>query len=204
MMSMSTAYELSGRVEQKRRTRTALVEAAQHLVAQGLSPTVDDAAAAASVSRATAYRYFPNQHLLLAAAHPETSALSLLPPDPPADPAQRLELAVEGFLDTVFDNVEQQRTMLRLSLEASPEDRMRLPLRQGRAIGWFTEALAPLQGTLSADEIHRLAIAVRSAVGIEALVWLTDVAGLSRDEARRTLRWTAAAILRGALAAADD
>ena len=58
-------------------------------------------------------------------------------------------------------------------------------MRQGRAIAWFAEALAPLQGTLSKTEIHRLVLAVRATTGIEALVWLTDVAGLSRDEAAK-------------------
>jgi hypothetical protein len=48
--------------------------------------------------------------------------------------------------------------------------------------------------------IHRLAVAIRSAVGIESLVWLTDIAGLSREEAARQLRWTAQALLAHALA----
>jgi hypothetical protein len=36
--------------------------------------------------------------------------------------------------------------------------------------------------------------------GIEALVWLTDVAGLSRDEARELMRWSARGLLQSALA----
>jgi len=43
----------------------------------------------------------------------------------------------------VVDTESQQRTMLRLSLEADVA-RNQLPLRQGRDIGRFTEALAPL------------------------------------------------------------
>ena len=35
---------------------------------------VEDAAAAASISRTTAYRYFPNERALLVAAHPEIIA----------------------------------------------------------------------------------------------------------------------------------
>ncbi|MCU1456443.1 MAG: regulatory protein TetR, partial [Actinomycetia bacterium] len=69
---MST-YELDGRTQQKQRTRQALVNAAREQVARGLAPTVEESAEAASVSRATAYRYFPNQRALLAAAHPETA-----------------------------------------------------------------------------------------------------------------------------------
>lgn len=42
---------------------------------------------------------------------------------------------------------------------------------------------------------HRLAVAIRSATGIEALVWLTDIAGLSRVEAATLMQWTARALL---------
>lgn len=85
--------------------------------------------------------------------------------------------------------------MLRLSLESDSAERAPLPLRQGRAITWIEEALAPLHIQLSAGEIHRLAITIRSAVGIEALAWLIDIAGLTRDEATDLMRWSAQAML---------
>jgi AcrR family transcriptional regulator len=194
------AYELNGRTAQKRRTREALVAAARELVAGGVTPTVEAAAEAASISRTTAYRYFPNQRILLAAAHPETAADSLLPEDAPDDAASRVDLVVASFTRMIVDTEPQQRTMLRLSLEADPVERSQLPLRQGRAIKWIEEALAPLQPEMSASELHRLAIAIRSATGIEALVWLTDVAGLSRDNATDLMRWSARALLDAALA----
>jgi hypothetical protein len=40
---------------------------------------------------------------------------------------------------------------------------------------------------------------VRSAIGVEALVWLTDVGGLSRDDATEVMRWSARALLQSAL-----
>ena len=188
----------AGRTRQKLRTRDALIAAARELITQGASPTVEDAALAGSISRTTAYRYFPNQAALLAAAHPETKAQSLLPSDASADPAVRLRAVVEKFTQIIFDSEPQQRTMLRLSLEPR-SSRTPLVLRQGRAIGWIAEALAPLQGTLSKAEIRRLVLAVRATTGIEALVWLTDVAGLSRDEAKKLMRWSAAALFRSAV-----
>lgn len=42
-------------------------------------------------------------------------------------------------------------------------------------------------------------LAIRCAVGIEALVWLTDIADLSRQEAVEVMRWSARALLRSAL-----
>jgi AcrR family transcriptional regulator len=192
-----STYELIGRTRQKQRTRAALVAAARDLVAAGSTPTVEDAAEASGISRTTAYRYFPNQRALLAAAHPETNADSLLPADPPGDPVERVQLAVEAFTSIIAETEAQQRTMLRLSLEANRVDE--LPLRQGRAIGWLTEALEPARSLLGDAELHRTALAVRSATGIEALVWLKDVGGLSTSDAVAVMRRNGAAICRGAL-----
>ena len=197
---MSIPYELVGRTSQKQRTRDALITAARELVERGATPTIEEAAAAASISRTTAYRYFPNQRALLVAAHPETEARSLLPPDPPDDPAARLDAVIDAFTGLIVDTEPQQRTMLRLSLEPNATRHGDLLLRQGRAVGWIEEALAPLRTQMSEPELHRLVLAVRSATGIEALVWLTDVAGLSRDDAVETQRWSARAMLRSALA----
>ena len=189
-------YELIGRTQQKQRTRQALVAAAREMVAQGVTPTVDAAAAKASISRTTAYRYFPNQRALLVSAHPEIEARSLLPENPPEDPEHRLDIVVQTFLRLIVETEPQQRTMLRLSLEPDPSLRGELPLRQGRAIGWITEALAPLQGRMSKAQLRRLAVAIRSVAGIEPLVWLTDIAGLSRKDAVQVMRQSARALLR--------
>ncbi len=199
-MDMSIPYEAVGRTRQKERTRGALIAAARDIVTQGRTPTVEDAAAAASISRTTAYRYFPNQAALLVAAHPETEARSLLPDDVPDDPAARLDAVIEEFTRVIVDTEAQQRTMLRLSLDPDAKAREPLLLRQGRAIGWIEEALAPLRVQMSDAELRRLVLAVRSATGIEALVWLTDIAGLSRPEAVELMRWSAGALLRAALA----
>jgi AcrR family transcriptional regulator len=200
MNFVSTETDLStGRWRQKQRTRQALIDAARELVTLGSAPTVEKAAERAGISRTTAYRYFANQRSLLVAAHPETAASSLLSPDAPNDAAQRLQTVVERFTRLISDTEQQQRTMLRLSLELPDVERAALPLRQGRAIGWITEALEPLRGRLDDDQVHRLALAVRSATGIEALVWLTDVAALPQDEALALMCWSAQAMLRATL-----
>lgn len=193
-------YERGGRSRQKQRTRDALVAAARELVASGLTPTVEQAAAAAEISRPTAYRYFPNQRALLSAAHPETAATSLLPEDAPTDVSERLATAIDTFTALILDTEDQQRTMLRLSLEADPAERAALPLRQGRAIAWFEEALAPLREEMPAQSVHQLAIAIRSATGIEALSWLLDVAKLPHDEAVAVMKWSAQSLLSAAVA----
>lgn len=188
----------NGRIKQKQRTRTALIEAARVLLNRGASPTVEEAAAAAEISRTTAYRYFRNQAELIAALRPEIAKTSLLPANAPDTAEERLELVVREITRVVVEGEQQYRAMLRLSLDpATPPES--LMLRQGRAIGWIDEALSPLDGRMSRSEKRRLVLAIRAAIGIEALVWLRDVAGQSRPEAVKTMRWSARTLLRGAL-----
>ena len=191
---MSIPYELTGRIQQKARTRAAIVQAARELLAEGTTPTVEQAADRAQVSRTTAYRYFPNQRALLVATFPEIAAESLLPEPAPADPEARFEAVVRGLANRVIDHEPELRAQLRLSLESDGAEPRELPFRAGRAIGWIEDALAPLRGRLRDAELRRLALATRSAVGIEALVWLTNVAGLSREDAVEVMRWSARAL----------
>jgi AcrR family transcriptional regulator len=193
---VTVPYESIGRTAQKSRTRAALLAAARELLAAGLSPKVEDAAERAGISRTTAYRYFASQRSLLLAAHPTIGPETLLPADAPADAKGRLDVVMTAFTAYNFRWEPQLRTALRLSLEPGADQPA---LRQGRAIGWIAEALTPLRETHPRTDIHRLAIAIRSATGIEALIWLVDIAGYAREEAAATVRTTAQALLDAAL-----
>ena len=198
MMVMAIPYEATGRTQQKSRTRQALVEATPELLAEGLTPQVEDAAERAGISRTTAYRYFPSQRSLLLAEQPQTQPDTLLPADAPADPKARLDVFMAAFTRYNFDWEPQLRTALRLSLEPGASKPV---LRRGRATGWIEDALAPLRDSHPDTDVHQLAIAIRSAAGIESLIWLLDIAGLPRAEAAETVRRTAQAQLDAALAA---
>ena len=63
-----SSYDSFGRMNQKRRTRAALMAAAIEFVRRGETPTIPQVAEAALVSKSTAYRYFPSQEALLAEA----------------------------------------------------------------------------------------------------------------------------------------
>jgi AcrR family transcriptional regulator len=199
-MVTSIPYESTGRTSQKARTRDALIAAARELLAQGVTPTVEQAADQANISRTTAYRYFRNRRALLVAAYPEIEVRSLLDDEAPDDPGARLELVIERMTRQFLDHEPELRAALRLSLELPRPDADALALRQGRAIGWIEDALAPLRGRLRRKELHRLALAIRATVGIEPLVWLTDVGGLSREDAAELMRTSARTLLRAALA----
>jgi AcrR family transcriptional regulator len=201
---MSSGYESHGRIHQKARTRAAMLAAARELLAMGAAPTVEEAARRAGVARTTAYRYFKNQRALLLAAYPALDMPSLLGDEPPADPAQRLALVIDRFIDGVVAHEPELRVMLRLSLESPRPSPDRLPLRRGRALPWIEDALAPLRGRMSAAALRRLVLAIRATTGIESLVWLCDVAGLSRAEAKALMKGSALALLRAAVADASD
>jgi len=203
-MSMSISYAETGRRNQKARTRAALVDAARELLQQGVTPSVEDAAAAASVSRATAFRYFPNQRSLLVAAHPEVDVTSFADEDAPFDPDARLDAVVTGTMAVFYGSPAAYRSMLKLSLEPAPEDRGDLPLRQGLRLVWIEDALQPLRDQLSDEAFQRLVHALAAVVGIEAIVALEDLAGLHRDEVIDVIRWSAQALLQSALADADS
>jgi AcrR family transcriptional regulator len=196
-MAMPVPYEATGRRDQKARTRGALVAATRRLLADGVNPTVEQAAAEARISRTTAYRYFPSQRSLLLAAHPEISQRSLLPPDAPADDVpERLDLVLRAFARINVDWEPQLRTSLRLSLEPGAEQPV---LRQGRAIDWIEDALEPLRSSHPGVDVRRLAIAIRASTGIESLIWLVDIAGLSRPDATELMRASGQALLAAAV-----
>jgi AcrR family transcriptional regulator len=198
-MSKSIPYELTGRTNQKARTRAAMVTGTRELLSEGVTPTVEKAADRAGISRTTAYRYFPNQRALVIASYPELDAPSLLDAEAPADASARLEAVSEALARQIIEHEPELRAMLRLSLESPAPTREALPLRQGRAIVWIEDALAPLRDRMSSSELRRLVLAIRATLGIEALVWLTDIGGLSREEAVEIMRSSAHTLARAAI-----
>ncbi len=196
---MSIPYVESGRVRQKARTRAAMLDAARELLAEGVTPTVEQVAERAGVSRSTAFRYFPNQRSVLVSTYPELDRPRLLDADSSSDPVERLEVVTEQIGRQLLDHEPELRAMLRLSLETPPPAPEELPLRSGKALEWIEDALAPLEGSLSRKDVRRLALAIRATLGIEPFVWLTGVGGLSGDAAVRLMRDSARALLRDAL-----
>jgi hypothetical protein len=174
---MDVPYLHRGRTSQKIRTRDALIAAARQLLAEGVTPTIETAATEAAIGRTTAYRYFPNSRALLAATYPEMEMNSLLGADPPEDPLARLEIVAEGQTRQLLEHEPELRAQLRLALEDEAADDESLPLRRGRRIRWIEDALSPLSGRMPEPELRQLVYGIGATLGIEALVWLTDMGG---------------------------
>ncbi len=128
---MNVPYLYTGRTSQKARTRDALIAAARQLLAKGGTPTIEEAAAVASIGRTTAYRYFSNSRALLAATFPEIEMHSLLGADPPEDPLARLEIVAESLTRRIVEYEPEYRTQLRLALEGEPAGGRACPCGEG-------------------------------------------------------------------------
>jgi AcrR family transcriptional regulator len=197
------------RLNQRRRTREALVKAATEAVRRGETPTPAEAAEAAGISRATAYRYFPNQQALLLEVTLDAIGAG---PDPRAVDTgtveSRVDAAIAAFVEMAVQNERPLRSFLMLSMEqwlrthGNGRGRGRgnedYPVRQGRRVPWIERALAPLHW-LSARERRRLTVALSMLCGIEAMVIAKDVCGCTAAEAEATSRWAAQAILHAAV-----
>lgn len=191
---MSVSFQESGRMRQKARTRDALVAATRQLLKDGVTPSVEQAADAARVSRTTAYRYFSSQRALLAATFPQLEGGSLLGDRPPADVRARVALFAEKMTESILANEAEMRAMLRLSLD--PQVPLHeVALRQGRRTLWVADALAPLQDSLPRSRFERLTLAIAAVAGIESFVWLVDVGGVERATAAAVLRSSCTALL---------
>jgi AcrR family transcriptional regulator len=123
-------------VQQKTRTLEALIAATRSLLATGATPTVEEAAARASVSRTTAYRYFPTQQDLLVAAYPEIEKESILGEDPPPDLSARFDIVFAEMARQITENEIALRAMLRLSSRHHPTE-----------ISSFSDAAADASGS---------------------------------------------------------
>jgi AcrR family transcriptional regulator len=187
------------RERQTRRTRRALLDAADELFAEGRVPTVAAVAERAEISRATAYRYFPTQEALLL----ETSFLGDSEPmrgipalaGTVADPAERVAEAVRTGAEWTLGREAKLRMVLRASLDsASPATR---PARRRGYIATLLESVE-----LPAETRERLAGALTLLFGIDPVVSLADNGDVERERIPDVLAWAARRLVEAALAEA--
>lgn len=198
----------SGRVNQKRRTRAAIVDAARELLREGESPSVARAAEAALVSRTTAYRYFPTQESLLlevAVTADVDEIEALVDAADGRDAGDAVTTVLDTFNRRVLDAEVQYRTATKLYTElvlaglaqgdASPH------VREGRRTRWIRHVLEPLRAEIEATTFDRLVAGLSMVAGTEAMFVLKDVCRLDPDDALAASRWAVDALLDAALSA---
>jgi AcrR family transcriptional regulator len=202
MVSQDTA----GRVNQKLRTRNAIVQAAAELSRTGREVTMPQVAKAALVSEATAYRYFPDLASLLKeaiAGQLPTAAEALESVADSKDPVQRVAAATEFLLRHVMARQGVVRAMIAATVIRPAE----AAARPGLRFGLIDQALSPLAETLGTADPAALTQLKRDlavVVSPEALFSLTDLYGLDPEDAIASVVHTAATLTRAALPDQSD
>jgi AcrR family transcriptional regulator len=178
--------ENKGRTNQKARTQRAIIEACVELIRQRRSVTMPEVAKAAMVSEATAYRYFPDLASLLARALAEdwpTPAEALAPVAASEDPVERVAFATRFLLRGVAERQAVVRSMISATL-VQPE--LSGAARPGIRFGLIEYALSPFIDVLEVtapELLAQLRLGLAVVVSAEALFSLTDLCGLSIEDA---------------------
>ena len=178
--------ERNGRTNQKARTRRAILDACVELIRQGQPVTMPEVAKAAMVSEATAYRYFPDLASLLAkalAADWPTPAEALAPVEASNDPVERVAFATRFLLEGVAERQQVVRSMIAMTI-AQPGLSGRA--RPGLRFGLIEYALAPFVDALEStcpERLAQLRLDLAVVMSAEALFGLTDLCGLSVEDA---------------------
>jgi AcrR family transcriptional regulator len=187
----------AGRVNQKARTRAAIVEAVQDLARAGTEITMPAVAKAALVSEATAYRYFPDLVSLLREADARIwpdPAEALAPVAHSNDPVERIGYATEVLLTGVLARQSLVRAMIAASV-TRPEV---AATRPGHRFALIEHALAPLAGA-DPRMLAQLKQGLAVVVSAEALFVLTDLCGLSPQDAVASAARTARSLTAAAI-----
>jgi AcrR family transcriptional regulator len=196
----SSPYE---RVAQKSRTREAILAGARALMERGEAVSVTAAAQEAGVSKATAYRYFPDPATLAAEAGlavrvaPYEEIVAGVP-----DLRERLVALSAYFFDLACDNEAAFRQFLARGLDGWLAGRA--TRRGARRVEGFERALDEAGEAVPVAVRKRLVRALAGVTGAEAMLALYDVAGASRAEARATVVATARMLVDGHLGAAPE
>ncbi|MEN4921854.1 TetR/AcrR family transcriptional regulator [Achromobacter spanius] len=189
------------------RMRKTLLEAAQRLMAQGVTPSVAELAEHAQVSRATAYRYFPSQSALIAAVVDESLGPILAWDSATPDAAER----VDELLRFAYPRLEAHEAPLRAAIQVSLQQHAEASagkagaeprLVRGHRVDILKRAIAPLATDLTPAQQERVAQALSLVYGTEVFLVLKDIWKLDLDAITGVVRWTANAIIRQAIAEA--
>jgi AcrR family transcriptional regulator len=195
--------EQIGRPNQKTRTRKDLLQAASRLMKQGRSPSLEEIAEEALVSRATAYRYFPSVEALLVEAAVDVAtpeAGELFRDDTSRDPVERMQRAEAAVHDVIIANEPLLRTMLAHAIQQGiqSDENASLPRRQNRRTPLIEAALAPARDQFKPADLKILTRALGFIMGPESVVVAKDVLQLDDAETRKLKRWVIRALVEAA------
>lgn len=186
------------------RTRRLMLDTAIRLMQDGSTPSVSEAAEAAGVSRATAYRYFPSQAALVQAVVDE----GLGPILDWRSVSNDAQVRVGELIGTALPRIDAFEATFRAALKLSLDQWARRqagtlgsePLfTRGHRVDLLKDAISPLRAVLPVQSFDRLAQALSLVFGVEALIVLKDIWGLDSAETEKVAQWAASMLVRGAV-----
>ena len=185
------------------RTQRLLIEEAMKLLGHGGLVTVAEVAAAAGVSRATAYRYFPSRSRLIDAIMDESLGPVRRFESREQDGSARVRDLFERTFPLFKEFEPQMRAALQLSLEHWALERAGVlreeQFKRGNRKLILARNAQPLRRQLGAREYERLLKALSLVYGIEPYVILKDMWGSSNREVNAITCWVADAVIEKSL-----
>lgn len=193
----------------KARTRRLMLTTAIGLMQRGETPSVSSVAEAAGVSRATAYRCFPSQAALVQTVVDEALGPILGWDSTSASASERVDDLLSSSFARIIEFESTFKAALKLSLEQWARGRAgtlgeEQAFRRGHRVELLQKAIEPLRDELGNKRFLRLARALSLTYGLEVLVVLKDIWGLSSKQMQDTARWTARALVDAALNEAHE
>lgn len=192
----------NGRTNQRSRTRKDLLRAAARLTQQGQTPTLEQVAEEALVSRATAYRYFPSLEALMLEAAVDVAVpepAELFGDDTSRDAVARLQRVETALYDMILANEPMLRTLLAHTIQhgghAAPDG---TPRRQNRRTPLIEAALQPARDQFKPASLKTLMRALAFVIGPEATIVVKDVLQLDDTDARKVKQWAIRALVEAA------
>jgi AcrR family transcriptional regulator len=196
LAQVRTSATETGRINQKLRTREALVTAATELVATGASPTLAEVANRARVSKTTAYRYFASSEALIAEVFFERDFPTIANVLGAVNESDARVLAVEQAVnDTLLAHEGAMRMIVRNALDLTIAAADDAPHRLGRRRRLIDAALEPFQTELDTEVLDLLRLALALVIGPEAVLAARDVCGLSPTRTRQVTKWATEALV---------
>lgn len=191
------------------RTRDLMVRTAVDLMQHGRASSVSDAAEAAGVSRATAYRYFPTQSALIEAVVDHALGPILEWDSDLTDAEARVFDLLASSSTRIMEFEATFKAALGLSLEQWAQNRSNIApsgqqFRRGHRIDLLAKALSPLREKLTEAEFSKLAKALSLTFGMEVILVLRDIWKVDVPEMQDVATWAARSLVRAALAEAEQ
>lgn len=189
----------AGRTKQKLRTRQALLQAARELLRANDAVTVTTAANRASISKATAYRYFTTTDALVRETLLDADVKSgeeIIGKE--TDVHKRVLLVHRFWFDFTRRNEAAHRLFLAKALEAwiAEKGKNEKQLRGARRLPMFELAVEPVRHKMTPAAFRLLVQSLAAASGIETYIALKDICHLSDKEADKVSKNTLLAILK--------